>query len=63
MIYATIYLVIGTLWAIYASNQQSKYSLESTWLKYLAVFYLNMLLWPFTFIVAIKKGKIFKRKS
>lgn len=60
MIYFLIYLIIATIWGIYAGYRQYQLSknLYGKWLNVFEGFILNLILFPYCFFISIKNKKL-----
>ncbi len=59
MIYFLIYLILATVWALYAGYRQYQLckNLYGKWSNTLKGFVINLLLFPYCFYISIKNKK------
>jgi hypothetical protein len=60
MIYFLIYLILATIWGIYAAYNQYQLSknLYGKWLNTLKGFIVNFILFPYCLFISIKNKKL-----
>lgn len=61
MIYLTTYLIIGFIYGCYTMFRINQKWLGLTFKDYVINFFLNLLIWPASLVIALKKKDLWKK--